>query len=297
MLTVSETIASRVSVRRYQQEPLPEPLLQVILESGDSSIPLYPHLGLRFILIEDGPAFVRRHGGALYNYGRILGAPHYIAAISETKPGYMVNAGFRMEQLILHATALGIGTCWLGGGYRRQDVGQMLDVESGEQVVALTPLGYPGNNARSRIVNTAIHLLTPGRGKRRPLEQLVFAGRWGNPMGNTLQNRPELSEMLEAARLAPSWVNSQPWRFVVRESVVVIAVSRPAGQNELPYYLLDGGIAMSHIYLVAREAVLEVNWEVERATLDSLRHKYHIPMDYDILGRMATAQAVGARHL
>lgn len=286
MPTMTETIASRVSVRRYQPEPLPDQLLQAIMESGDSSVPLYPHVGLRFILVEDGPAFVRRHGGTLYNYGRILRAPHYIAAVSETKSGYMVNTGFRMEQLILYATAQGIGSCWLGGGYRRQDVGQMLDVESDEQVVALTPVGYPANNAWGRTVNTIIHLFTPGRGKRRPLERLVFTGQWGNPMGNTLQNRPELRELLEAARLAPSWVNSQPWRFVLRESVVVIVVSQPAGQNELPYYLLDGGIAMSHIYLIAREAGLEANWEVERTALDSLRHEYHIPMDYDILGRM-----------
>lgn len=286
---IMDIVARRHSVRSYQPTPLSADALQAIMESGARSRPLFPQIGLRFIRIEDGPAFIKEHGGALRSYGRILGAPHYVAVVSEATPGYMVNAGFRTEQLILRATQVGVGTCWLGGAYRRQDVGQMLNVATDEQVVALTPLGYPAGGARD-IASRAIKLLTPRQGKRHPLEKLVFAGEWGVPPGPILDDRPALRDMLEAARLAPSWVNSQPWRFVLREADLVIAVSRPAGQNELPYFLLDGGIAMSHISLVAAERGLAGAWTLDDAVLIQTQRACRVPDEHTILGTLPLSE-------
>jgi nitroreductase len=281
--TVAQIIASRRSVRSYQPTPLESELLRSIVTGGEQSTPLFPEIALRFILILDGPAFIREHGGVMRHYGRILGAPHYLAAVSETRAGYMINTGFRMEPLILHATAQGIGTCWLGGGYRRQDVGEILDISPDEQVVALTPLGWPAAGMRAAMSRT-IKLFTPGQGKRLPLNQIVFAETWGNAIADELSGRPALGEMLEAARLAPSWVNSQPWRFVVREERVIVAVARPAGQNELPYYLLDGGIAMSHIHLIASELGQTPAWETDPDHLKALHAGCGAPAEYDVIG-------------
>ena len=283
--TIAQIIARRHSVRSYHATPLDAELLREIAESGAQSIALYPDIGLRFITIVDGPAFIREHGGMLRNYGRILGAPHYLAAVSEMRAGYMVNAGFRMEQLILHATAREIGTCWLGGGYRRQDVGQILDIAPDEQVVALTPLGHPSGGVRAAM-NRAFKMMTPGQGKRLPLEQIVFADTWGTAITDELADQPAPGEMLEAARLAPSWVNSQPWRFVLREATLVVAVSRPANQNELPYYLLDGGIAMSHIHLVAAELGQTPAWETDPSSLAALGEACGIPAEFDVVGAL-----------
>jgi len=283
--TMTHVITRRKSVRSYQSSPLDADLIHQVEDSAAQSTPLFPEINLRFITIEDGPAFIRKHGGALQSYGRILGAPHYLAAVSETRAGYMINTGFRMEQMILHATSLGLGTCWLGGAYRRQDVGEMLGIAQEEQVVALTPLGMPANGMRT-IVNRAIKLMTPGRGKRLPLEELLFTETWGMPVGDVLNDRPALHQMIEAARMAPSWVNSQPWRFVLRSDELIVAVSRPAGQNELPYYLLDGGIAMSHIHLVAEELELSPAWEIDSAMLERQRVECNVPAEFDLIGAL-----------
>ena len=90
-----------------------------------------------------------------------------------------------------------------------------------------------------------------------------------------------LMELLEAARLAPSWANTQPCRFVivrdraVREVMagerdwmltapVIVAVccdTVNCGRKEdLQYFMLDAGIAMEHFILAAAERGLGTCW-------------------------------------
>jgi len=280
---ILSVIAARHSVRAYRPAALPADLLADVLAAGDHSLPLEAEIALRFILLADGPAFLAELGGGLRFYGRILGAPHYIAAISERRPGYLTNAGFRMEQMILHATSVGLGACWLGGLYARDEVGRLLGVRADEQVVALTPLGYPAEGTRRQVMGL-VKRFTPGGGSRKPLSELVYADHWGAPAGDLLERQPALLPLLEAARLAPSWVNSQPWRFVVAGDELGVAVTRPAGQNELPYYLLDGGIAMSHIFLAAHSAGQAAAWEMGAAILEARRAAWGVPARYDLLG-------------
>ncbi|WP_371723380.1 nitroreductase family protein [Isachenkonia alkalipeptolytica] len=45
-----------------------------------------------------------------------MNAPHYIAIYSEEKEGYLLNAGYILQQLDLYLSKEGIGTLWLGLG-------------------------------------------------------------------------------------------------------------------------------------------------------------------------------------
>ncbi|MFC1964447.1 nitroreductase family protein [Chloroflexota bacterium] len=51
-------------------------------------------------------------------------APHFIIATSEERPLFMMNMGFRMEQMILCATQKGLGTCWIGGMFSEERIGR-----------------------------------------------------------------------------------------------------------------------------------------------------------------------------
>ena len=63
-------------------------------------------------------------------------------------------------------------------------------------------------------------------------------------------------------------------------------ISRPAGQNELPYYLLDGGIAMSHIHLVADELGQKPAWITDPTALEPVRTESGIPAAFDVIGAL-----------
>jgi len=92
----------------------------------------------------------------------------------------------------------------------------------------------------------------------------------------------DIKYILAAARLAPSWANSQCWKFVVvtdtavkeelakagngwiaRAPVVIAACadpSKPGTKGDQPYYMLDIGISMEHLILAAADKGLGTCW-------------------------------------
>jgi len=94
--------------------------------------------------------------------------------------------------------------------------------------------------------------------------------------------RADIEYILEAARLAPSWANTQCWKFIVvtdakvkealamagnawtAQAPVIIAAcadpSKPGTKGDQQYYMLDIGIAMEHLILAAADRGLGTCW-------------------------------------
>ncbi len=95
-------------------------------------------------------------------------------------------------------------------------------------------------------------------------------------------SKEDLDYVLEAARLAPSWANTQCWKFIVlttdrmkeklaeagqpwtaKAPVIIVACadpSLPGTKDDQPYYMLDVGIAMEHLVLAAADRMLGTCW-------------------------------------
>jgi len=69
-----------------------------------------------------------------------------------------VDSAISMDHLILSATALGLGTCWVGD-FDSSAARKFLVLPLGMEPIAFTPIGYPANNA--------------GPKKRKSLDKLV----------------------------------------------------------------------------------------------------------------------------
>src|SRR4030043_1636790 len=150
-MNIREAIRRRISVRHYEPRPVPEEILQSVVKSGENSVALDGSIRVRFPLIENGKLVGERMTyltGARFLFGS---SPHFIIATSEEKPLFMLNTGFRMEQMILFATQQGLGTCWVGGMFTEERIGDFLGVEKDERVIVLTPLGYPDNSFYGRV--------------------------------------------------------------------------------------------------------------------------------------------------
>jgi len=186
--------------------------------------------------------------GILGSYGRVTGAPCFLAFIGrEDSPRVQECVGYTGEGPILEATALGWGSCWVGGLIKRGAVPPYVRLKDGERIIAVSPVGLP--KSRPSLTDRTFKALA-GSKRRKPLEELT-TGR-AVPGG-------ALRAALEAARSAPSAMNRQPWRFRIEPGAVVIATD--GGKEGGISKRLDCGIAMLHFEIGARASGLGGRWE------------------------------------
>ena len=85
----------------------------------------------------------------------------------EASPNWYDNdLGIAFEHMVLAATNLGLGTCWMGQRKREELVQSLLDIPDNFRVVAMTPVGIPDE--------------TPATKDRKSLENIVSWEKFGS---------------------------------------------------------------------------------------------------------------------
>jgi nitroreductase len=176
----------------------------------------------------------------------------------------MEDYGYLMERIILFATDLGLGTCWLGGSFTKSSFAKKISARSDELVPAVTSVGHIAD--RPRRIDALIRR-GAGSDKRLPWSRLFFDGSFETPLAPEAAGDYALP--LEMVRLGPSASNKQPWRIVRDGTRWHFFLQRTSGYNEgrgrrmwaaADMQRLDMGIAMCHFELTARELGLEGGW-------------------------------------
>jgi len=206
-----------------------------------------PMPGARAELVSRAPEGVFR--GIVGRYGRVYGALHYVAFIGNVvAPQVQEAVGFMGEGIILEARAIGLDTCWVGGFFRPEIVKQDLTLSEFERVLSVTPVGYavPKEDLSEKLLEGLA-----GSRRRKTLAELV---QEGEPSGWSLR-------ALEAARLAPSARNRQPWRFRVRDGSIIVREDEKPALSGISKRL-DCGIAMLHLELGAAAAGVGGSWKL-----------------------------------
>jgi nitroreductase len=80
---------------------------------------------------------------------------------------YQIDLGIAMEHMVLKATELGLGTCWIGW-FDESTLKKILEIPNKIKVSALLAVGYPKDESSKKR-------------KRKPLEKIVFSEKWGQP--------------------------------------------------------------------------------------------------------------------
>jgi nitroreductase len=202
-----ETLLSRTSVRTYDGTPLsPDEVVSLRKAFLDCSIG--PFGGKpRFTLV--GPEVEGSSGtGKVGSYGIVRNAPAYILGVIERGPFAFEDFGYCMEGIILSATALGLGTCWLGGTFDRKAAVRTLAATKDEIVPAMSPVGHA--TPRRGAVDSLIRM-SAGSSGRRPWAELFFSGSFNMLLPN---GEDSWSVVLKCVQRGPSASNKQPWRIV-----------------------------------------------------------------------------------
>jgi len=171
-MEVLEAIENRRSIRQYKAKPVDEKTLELVLEAARWAPSWKNTQCWRFIVIRDSGIKTeiancliksKRDDVLVDNPGSmaIVQAPILIVACAElgksglnagvfaTDKGdwYMFDVALAMQNLVLAAHSLGLGTVYIGA-FDAIKVAEILEVPEGFRVVAMTPLGLPAREGK-----------------------------------------------------------------------------------------------------------------------------------------------------
>lgn len=206
----------------------------------------------------------------LGTYGTISGAKYFIIGIVKKTYKNYIEFGYNFEKIVLYATQLGLGTCWMGGTFNRKDFESGLQINKDEFIPIITPVGYVKD--KRTIIDTLVRKMA-GSKNRKPWSELFY----DNTIEKSLLEIDEPYKIpLEMVRLAPSASNKQPWRIIKDKDGYNFYLSRTKGYKMLNYdiQMNDIGIAMCHFELVSYELQLGGKWcNITKGTmLDNLEY-------------------------
>jgi len=231
--TLHRMIYRRKSVRKFQSYSLPDETCQWIRQQTEALVPLMPDLTTE----------VRLMSGRAVRGLLAIPAPHYLLCFSEPGNNDLENIGFMLQQMDLTLSAAGLGTCWLGVAKPTASLDGVTDLPF---VIAMA-VGEPAE---------ALHRENRTEFKRKP--------------ANALLSGQDHTDLVEAARLAPSATNSQPWRFRTEPGAVHVYRKKPWLLSAYFYERMnriDMGIALCHLWIAALEKSEQVRlqWVEEAA--------------------------------
>jgi nitroreductase len=151
-----ETVQRRLSVRTYKPDPVPEDVLNRVLEAGRLAPSAKNNQPWKFIVVKD-PAIRAALVPACRGQASVGEAPVVICGCAVEEQAWKRMGGYwsaeavdlaiALEHMVLAATAEGLGTCWVGA-YLEEEVRKVLAIPAGVRPIALTPLGYPARESR-----------------------------------------------------------------------------------------------------------------------------------------------------
>ena len=262
---IEKVIRRRKSIRTYSNidiEPEKKELIIKFMESN--SVGLFGNK-VNFFWI-DGRLDEFKNS-KLGTYGVISGTKYFIAGKVGNNAKNFEDFGYCMEKLILFCSQLNIGTCWLGGTYKKTVFSAIVDLQDDEFIPAVTPIGYFGSK-KSTIDKMFRHVA--GSDKRKPFDELFFLQTFSQNL--TELEKKKYGFFLEMIRLAPSASNKQPWRVVVIDDVLHFFMKRTPNYNQKglqsDLQRVDMGIAFSHLELAMNDNNMKNKWFEENPNLE-----------------------------
>ncbi len=153
-MTVLDVMEKRYSVRGYLDKEIEEEKLNKILKAAQVAPTGVNAQAFKIYVID-----TKKHEEKLKQIGKwewFTEAPYIIAVVSKPKDAWTrwdgkniadIDATIVMDHIILEATELGLGTCYIAA-FNKEPLAELLQLSEDYEPVLLTPLGYPNAEPR-----------------------------------------------------------------------------------------------------------------------------------------------------
>ncbi|MGC8935961.1 MAG: nitroreductase family protein [Candidatus Methanomethylicaceae archaeon] len=169
-----EAIIRRRSVRSYLPDPIPEAVIKKILEAGRVAPSAGNVQPWHFIIVTDPE---KRRALSTSRFAKFLLEPPLVIVgcgnERQSPKWYAIDTAIALQNMVIAATAEGLGTCWIGS-FEENKVKGLLKIPEGYRVVAMLAVGYPKD--RSDLVGKIIKTVRP----KKSLEEIASAEEFGS---------------------------------------------------------------------------------------------------------------------
>ncbi|MBS3787513.1 nitroreductase family protein [Candidatus Bipolaricaulota bacterium] len=240
-MNLYKAINRRRSIRNYGETGLSKTQLDEIEKSVNESRELFSGVSVDAYLVRDGQSLQQDISGIIADYGKVE-APHYLVLTSEDTQKGFVETGYRYEFIVLALAAQEVGTCWIGKGFRDEELSRHVQIPRDQTCTTLIALGpLPAGDNLHEIEDP----------KRKELSHFLINGDPNCFDEATLK-------IVDCLRRSPSSLNSQPWRVVLEHGAIHLYLRK---RNKITRMVLkdmdrmnqvDAGIGLCHLEVGGR---------------------------------------------
>ncbi len=276
-----EIISEIKSVRLYKKEEVDENLFKELKQYYAHGKRLIDDIEIEVLKKNRDEVFEQLKDFAGYNH-RMIEAPHYLIFLSEEKDYYIENAGYRVQDTMLKAWSLGIASCWITFE-DGEEIKKRIGIESDKKLVALIALGYEDEHNKVLYEkgskynpSSNVEIVEDNTSERLGIRDLVFTKEWGEKADPDELVNYGLLEGFFYGILAPSYKNRQPWRFIVDNGTVVLALKRDIYVTEYEEKI-DTAVIMLYFDAIIESTLHDITWKFGKPEKD-----YKVPDDYKV---------------
>lgn len=261
-------IQNRKSVRAFLDTPVPAWTLDEIRHYFATDCKrLIPSIDVEMRIF--GSDVKERLEGSAGYQNFMIGAPCYLVLLSQDAEYAVENAGYITEDLVLKMTELNLNTCWITF-YDSDLIKDELGISSDKNVCAIVAFGHgakTSRNIRLNIKNMSNIDVCTERGYYAPklgIEDMVSVGKWGESAGlyELIGDMDRtLWRAFYGASLSPSYLNRQPYGFVI-DGGKIILISKPDDCTDEMNQKLNLGIVMLHFAAIVEQRMYNVPWSM-----------------------------------
>lgn len=170
-MNVFEAVRTMLAVRSYREEPVPDDVIERILEAGRLTGSSKNKQHWDFIVIRDRET-LRQLGAAAVYGDYIAQAPLAIAVVVPDSPIGYIDGARATQSMMLTAWEAGVGSNWVSN-LDLPEIRALLNIPEGRTILNIIPLGHPAEK------------LGAGRKRRKPLAEIAHEERFGQPYGRS----------------------------------------------------------------------------------------------------------------
>lgn len=259
-MVMTNFLQKRRTVREFAPEKLSKLEMNAVRDAMSTIEAKSKDSDVSFAFYENGDTIAKQLEGKAGYGGTMIAAPYYIAlrAKSHDKEE-LIRTGYYLEMLNTALIELNFGTCWITVRHVDDETKRSVFGEGGEFSDYI--IGFGKSKVQDVFDEDRVS-------PRHSVDRLVFKDHLDTPASLTDLENYGLFDLFSSIRFAPSHVNAQPWRFLLKDDgTVVLYMDKSKGEKSY----VDIGVAMYYFEAMLANTGTHKKWAlIEGADVDGL---------------------------